>query len=58
MNPNLKADLDQYLYGIAYQVYYPQVSVIRGYDTNHVLMCGVQGGTGRRRDALYRRTGV
>ena len=44
MNPNLKADLDQYLYQMAYQVYYPQVSVIRGYDTNHVLMCGVHGG--------------
>ncbi len=46
MNPNLKADLDQYLYNMAYQVYYPQVSVVRGYDTNHVLMCGVHGGTG------------
>ena len=46
MNPNLKADLDQYLYNLAYQVYYPQVSIIRGYDTNHVLMCGVHGGTG------------
>ena len=46
MNPNLKADLDQYLYQLAYQVYYPQVSVIRGYDSNHVLMCGVHGGTG------------
>ena len=46
MNPNLKADLDQYLYNMAYQVYYPQVSVIRGYDTNHLLMCGVHGGAG------------
>jgi hypothetical protein len=46
MNPNLKADLDAYLYQMAYQVYYPQVSTIRGYDTNHVLMCGVHGGTG------------
>jgi uncharacterized membrane protein len=46
MNTNLKADLDQYLYEMAYQVYYPQVSVVRGYDTNHTLMCGVQGGTG------------
>ena len=46
MNPNLKADLDQYLYQLAYQVYYPQVTTVRGYDTNHVLMCGVHGGTG------------
>src|SRR5271165_3575825 len=46
MNPNLKADLDTYLYTMAYQVYYPQVSVVRGYDTNHLLMCGVHGGVG------------
>ena len=46
MNANLKADLDQYVYNMAYQVYYPQVSVVRGHDTNHLLMCGVHGGTG------------
>ena len=46
MNPNLKADLDAYLYQMSYQVYYPQVSTVRAYDTNHVLMCGVHGGTG------------
>src|SRR5271166_1451502 len=48
MNPNLLADLNNYLYTMAYQVYYPQVSVVRGYDTNHLLMCGVHGGTGDR----------
>ncbi len=46
MNPNLKADLDGYLYTMAYQVYSPQVSVARSYDTNHLLMCGFYGGTG------------
>lgn len=46
MNPNLKADLDEYLYTMSYQIYSPQVSVVRGYDANHVLMCGVHGGTG------------
>ena len=46
MNANLKTDLDTYLYTMAYQVYYPQVTVVRGYDTNHFLMCGVHGGTG------------
>jgi hypothetical protein len=46
MNSNLLADLNAYLYIMAYQVYYPQVSVLRGYDTNHLLMCGVHGGTG------------
>ena len=46
VNSNLKADLDTYLYTMAYQVYYPQVSVVRGYDTNHLLMCGVHGGVG------------
>ena len=48
MNPNLLADLNNYLYTMAYQIYYPQVSVVRGYDTNHLLMCGVHGGTGDR----------
>jgi uncharacterized membrane protein len=46
MNSNLLADLNTYLYTMAYQVYYPQVSVVRGYDTNHLLMCGVHGGVG------------
>ena len=46
MNAKLKADLDQYLYTMAYQYYSPQVSAVRGYDTNHLLMCGVQGGVG------------
>ena len=45
-NAKLKADLDQYLYTMAYQYYAPQVSAVRGYDTNHLLMCGVQGGVG------------
>jgi uncharacterized membrane protein len=46
MNANLKADLDQYLYMMAYQIYYPQSSVVRSYDTNHLLMCGFYGGSG------------
>ena len=46
MNAKLKADLDQYLYTMAYQYYAPQVNAVRGYDTNHLLMCGVQGGVG------------
>ena len=46
MNANLKADLDKYLYMMAYQIYYPQSSVVRSYDTNHLLMCGFYGGSG------------
>ena len=46
MNSNLKADLDQYLYQLAFQIYDPQVGVIQGYDTNHLLMCGFYGGSG------------
>jgi len=46
MNPNLKADLDAYLYTLAYQAYYQQVIVVNGYDPNHLLMCGLYGGNG------------
>jgi len=46
MNANLKADLDQYLRIMAMQLYPPQISVVRGYDTNHLLMCGFYGGVG------------
>ena len=46
MNAKLKADLDQYLYSMAYLAYAPQVNAIRSYDTNHLLMCGFYGGSG------------
>jgi uncharacterized membrane protein len=46
MNSNLKADLDQYLYLLAYQIYGPQISVLRGYDTNHLMICSFYGGNG------------
>ena len=46
MNAKLKADLDQYLYSMAYLAYAPQVNAIRTYDTNHLLMCGFYGGSG------------
>ena len=46
MNPNLLADLNQYMYIMALQNYNPQISVVRGYDPNHLLMCGFYGGGG------------
>ncbi len=46
MNSNLLADLNAYLYILAYQIYAPQVSVVQGYDPNHLLMCGFYGGSG------------
>jgi len=46
MNANLRADLDAYLYVLALQLYSPQISVVRGYDTNHLMMCGFYGGGG------------
>ena len=49
MNLNLKADLDQYLRIMSLQLYTPQISVVRGYDPNHLMMCGFYGGVGDRR---------
>jgi len=46
MNPNLLADLNAYMYILALQIYVPQISVLRGYDTNHLMMCGFYGGGG------------
>src|SRR5271166_6205902 len=46
MNPNLLADLNAYLRIMALQLYAPQISVLRGYDPNHLMMCGFFGGVG------------
>jgi uncharacterized membrane protein len=46
MNTNLKADLDKYLYIMGLQIYTPQISVVNGYDPNHLMMCGFYGGGG------------
>jgi uncharacterized membrane protein len=46
MNPNLQADLNQYLYKMANWTYAASIIPIRSYDTNHLIMCGVFGGTG------------
>ena len=58
MNSNLLADLNAYLYTLAYQIYAPQVSVVRGYDTNHLLMCGFYGGVRSGRHAAHCGPGV
>ena len=44
MNSNLLADLNQYMYVMALQLYIPQISVLKTYDTNHLLLCGFYGG--------------
>ena len=44
MNPNLLADLNAYMYIMALQVYEPQISVLKTYDTNHLMLCGFYGG--------------
>jgi hypothetical protein len=31
---------------MAIQIYAPQISVLKGYDTNHLMMCGAYGGSG------------
>jgi uncharacterized membrane protein len=46
MNSNLLADLNAYMYVMALQLYIPQISVLKGYDTNHLMMCGFYGGSG------------
>jgi hypothetical protein len=46
MNSKLKADLDAYMYIMALQIYTPQISVLKTYDTNHLMMCGFYGGNG------------
>ncbi len=44
MNSNLLADLNQYMYVMALQLYIPQISVLKTYDTNHLMQCGFYGG--------------
>jgi len=44
MNPNLLADLNAYMYVMAVQLNAPQISVLKTYDTNHLMMCGFYGG--------------
>ena len=44
MNANLLADLNQYMYVMALQLYIPQISVLKTYDTNHLMLCGFYGG--------------
>src|SRR5271166_3009930 len=46
MNPNLLADLNAYLRIMSLQLYAPEISVVRGYDPNHLMMCGFFGGVG------------
>ncbi len=46
MNAKLLADLDAFLYQFAYQAYSAQITALRGYDTNHLFVCGNFGGTG------------
>jgi len=46
MNSNLLADLNAYMYVMALQLNIPQISVLKTYDTNHVMMCGFYGGNG------------
>src|SRR5208283_5184119 len=46
MNSHLLADLNAYLRTLALQLYTPQINVVRGYDSNHLLMCGNDGGVG------------
>src|SRR5271157_1016389 len=46
VNPNLVADMDAFLYQYTYQVYAVQASTVRGYDPNHLLLCGTFGGVG------------
>jgi len=46
MNPNLKADLDGFLYQFTLQAYGVQVSTVKSYDQNHLMLCGTFGGVG------------
>ena len=46
MTPGLKTDLDLFLRQYTAQVFSPQVAVVRGYDPNHLLVCGPFGGNG------------
>lgn len=46
MNSNLEADLDAFLYQFTVQVYGVQASTVKGYDQNHLDLCGSFGGVG------------
>jgi len=44
MNANLLADLNAYMYQMALQIYPPQISTLKAYDPNHLMLCGFYGG--------------
>ncbi len=46
MNTNLQADVNQFLYNFTLQAYKVQADAFKTYDTNHLFICGVFGGTG------------
>ncbi len=46
VNPNLVADMDQFLYQWTYQAFSVQVNAIKPYDQNHLFSCGPIGGIG------------
>ena len=46
VNSNLVADLDAFLYQYTLQAYGVQVSTVKTYDQNHLMLCGTFGGVG------------